>query len=88
MTMAVEVFHHQDEAFARWRADHPAGYVLAVAPDRVPTLHRAGCGGLRGGRSGRVLTRTPRVCAPDRGELEAWARGAGRMVVPCGACKP
>jgi hypothetical protein len=86
--MAVEVFHLRDEAYLRWRGDHPEGYVLVVRPDRGPTLNRAGCAALRGGSSGRALTRTPRVCSPDGGDLEAWARAEGRMVVPRAACKP
>ena len=86
--MTVETFHLQDKAYARWRGDHPEGYVLAVRPNRAPTLHRAGCAAIRGGSSGRALTRTPRVCSSDRDELEAWARAEGRMIVPCAACTP
>jgi hypothetical protein len=84
----VEVFHKRDADYVRWLREHPGGYVLAVRTDRALTLHRAGCGSLRGGSRGHSLTSTPRVCSPDRAEIEGWAREAGRAVMPCGVCKP
>jgi hypothetical protein len=85
---AVEVFHHQDEAYARWRADHPAGYVLNVRPGDPPALHRATCRSLRavGSTRGKSSTSIPKVCGTDRSELAAWARVAGRSIEPCGNC--
>ena len=85
----MEVFHNQDEAYARWRAEHPQGYVLNVRDDRPPALHRAGCTILR--TTGRARwgspTRAPKVCSLDRGEVEAWARANGRQIDPCPRCK-
>ena len=86
--MAVEVFHHRDEDYARWRAAHPEGYVLNVRDDALPALHRATCTILRA--SGRARhgspTRAPKVCGLDRGDLEAWVRENGRRVDPCPRC--
>jgi hypothetical protein len=85
---AAGVFHHQDEAYARWRADHPEGYVLNLRTGDPPALHRATCRSLRpvGTTRQRSPTGVPKVCSTDRSDLEAWARAAGRSIALCGNC--
>jgi hypothetical protein len=89
LIVAVAVLHHDDEGFARWRADHPGGYVVNVYPGGPLVLHRAACSLLRGTgfAQGRSTTQ-PKACAPDRGELEAWVSARGRPAIRCGICKP
>jgi hypothetical protein len=86
----VEVFHHDDEAYARWRSAHPDGYVVNVRTEGQILLHRATCRNLRqtGLAKGRATTTIPKACGTDRAELEDWVRARGRMVLPCTNCEP
>jgi hypothetical protein len=86
---AVEIFYHRDDDYARWLAEHPAGYVLNARRGNPPSLHRATCRNLRpvGTARGTSATAIAKVCGTDRSELEAWARAAGRAVVPCANCR-
>jgi len=87
---AVELFHHDDAAYARWRAAHPDGYVVNVRADGPLLLHRATCRNLRqtGLAKGRPTTSIPKACGTDRAELEAWAGAQGRSAAPCVNCTP
>lgn len=83
-------FVDDDAGFDRWQAENPWGWILNC--DRVPKkeyliLHRvSGCAHLEG--DGLTWTTSYiKVCAPNRSDLDAWARqevgGAPRV---CGSC--
>jgi hypothetical protein len=86
----MEVFHNQDDAYARWLREHPGGYVLNERIDAPLLLHRATCRNLRtvGVAKGQSTTAFPKACSIDRGELETRARGQGRQLHACGNCDP
>ena len=90
----VMVFDNDDEAYLRWLAINPNGFVVNCgrpAQASYAVLHPAGCGSISGtparGRTWTVAYR--KVCAPRRAELDAWAqREAGASPSACALCHP
>src|SRR3989442_11523183 len=68
-------FHGKDEAYARWLAENPDGWVVSnydEGPGTAPVLHRATCSriGAHGGKpdSGESFTRSwEKVCFSGKG---------------------
>jgi hypothetical protein len=88
-----------DDAFFRWMAAHPAGFVLNV--ERVPrpaymVLHQAGClhiASFDSGEPGAFTTRQYRkVCAHSVEALRLWVADhgspSGAFSQLCSTCKP
>ncbi len=70
----MPVFRNDDDGFIGWSARNPTGYVLNLRENEPAMIHRADCGHLspwepRWG----VATKKPKVCAVDRGDVEAGA---------------
>jgi hypothetical protein len=88
----MQLFRDDDQAYVRWRAANPEGFV--VNSYREPSakylmLHRATCGHIASHKSEPWhWTRDwVKVCAPGRDELELWARrDLGGAVKECLHC--
>jgi hypothetical protein len=84
-----------DDAYLRWLAQHPRGYVINCYRDPTPDyliLHRATCETIRG-RPARGQTWTcseySKVCAEEMPALNAWALDAlHTFPKPCELCRP
>ena len=63
------------DKFVRWRDRNQRGCVINRRSPGDAMIHRASCGHLVFDSDEPVsLTRTMKVCSPDKAELEAWAR--------------
>ena len=75
------------EKFLRWRERNRGGYVVSRRSASDAMLHRTYCGHFEHGDKSASLTRTMKVCAESKGELEAWARGnVGGRLKRCRSC--
>lgn len=59
--------------FLKWRERNRRGYVISRRSRNDAMIHRAYCGHFEHGDKSASLTRTMKVCSPDRRELEGWA---------------
>jgi hypothetical protein len=88
--MAVEIFDgrdadHNDDAYGRWVADHPSGYIINTNRNinpRYMALHRSRCDDVTNPRRYEPGAYTERqyakVCGDSRSGLVDWLRQHGR----------
>ncbi len=82
----------QHEAFQRWRADNPTGYVINCRTEAEGMLHLSPCGHYGdtdlGPEAWGNLTRHRKVCSTSQTALLDWARGRSMAIQMCSSCKP
>lgn len=62
------------DKFIRWIERNYRGYVISRRSRSDAMLHRADCGHFKHGDQSASLTRTMKVCSPNKQDLETWAR--------------
>jgi len=91
--VSVATFHDADapgaqDAFERWRREHPRGFFLNYGSPSDMVVHRTDCPRFifRGSRS---LTSYKKVCAESIDELEVWAsQRSSTSPGMCRTCSP
>ena len=81
--MAVEVFEHDDEGFARWLGEHPDGYVLNCY--KTGRLHSARCKSYRAAGPRMTFTRA-KACSASEQQLFRFAKQHGIDTARCELC--
>ena len=91
--MNVATFHDADDpgandAFERWRREHPAGFVLNYGSPKDMVLHTTDCPHFIF-REPRSLTSYKKVCADSLADLQSWATSHSSTPPSfCRTCSP
>ncbi len=84
----VRVLEHDLEGYRVWTAGNPDGYILNIrGGKKAAMLHRTPCKHVFPAREEYGdFTRTRKVCAGSRDEVESWAKNHGLAFVMCKSC--
>jgi hypothetical protein len=90
--MSVVTFHDADDpgandAFKRWRREHPAGFVLNHGSPSDMVLHTTDCPHFIF-KEPRSLTSYKKVCSTSIVDLKTWAADHGGVARICRTCSP
>ena len=90
-----EVFHNslgddQHDKFQDWREANPRGFVINCKTSKKGMLHRSYCQHMGDfkweAEDGFGLTKSRKLCGPDRDELTRWAAGWNLAIEICNDC--